>query len=277
MDVAVLRLTLFSAMLIGCVSMADAADKSELWAFWDAHDETGTLSVDHSLWQQFLDEYVVENSDGINRVAYGQALQDGAAQQLATYLASLTALDPRTLTEKQQLAYWINLYNALTVHVTLAYPHEDSILRMGEGWFGSGPWDDKLITITGKDITLNDIEHRILRPIWQDHRIHYAVNCASLGCPNLFKVSFDSDNVERLLDLGEQAYINHPRGVQINASGELQVSRLFDWYQVDFAANEMELIRYLAAHHQTLAQRLRDYRGEVDYQYDWRLNSLMPR
>lgn len=272
-----LRLILFTLMLISPVYTANAADKADLWAFWDVRDENSALTVDHSVWQQFLDAYVSQNPDNINRVAYNRAGQDGAQRQLSAYLATLAALDPRTLNANQQLAYWINLYNALTVHTTLSYPDESSILSMGESWFRIGPWDDELITIAGQAVTLNDIEHRILRPIWQDHRVHFAVNCASFGCPNLNKMSFDSHNVEKLLAAGEQAYINHPRGVHISARGEVQVSSLFEWYQVDFADSEEELIDYLAAHHDSLGETLRDYQGDIEYDYDWRLNSLIER
>jgi hypothetical protein len=170
----------------------------------------------------------------------------------------------------------VNLYNALTVEVVLSNPGKKSIRRMGKGLFSFGPWDDALITIAGEEVTLNDIEHRILRPIWQDPRIHFAVNCASLGCPNLQPQAFRADNLEALLDTAQDEYINHPRGVD-NPSGSLVLSSIFDWYQSDFAADSKGLLRYLARFHQTPDLLLNAAPERIDYDYDWTLNSLEPR
>lgn len=275
--------TYIIVVLLACwAAQASAAPGAELWPYWNVRDEASTLQVDHSTWQQFLDLYVVEAADGIHRVAYKVASADAGQTILTRYLEQVAAIDPRKLSSTEQLAYWINLYNALTIQVILNYPKKSSILRMGKAFFAagplsSGPWDDKLITIAGTKVTLNDIEHRILRPIWQDRRIHYAVNCASLGCPNLRKMAYQSHNVEELLSAAEHSYVNHPRGVQFDANGNLAVSSIYDWYSADFAANEADLLTYLAAHHDTLQSRLSTYRGSINYHYDWQLNSVTQR
>ena len=87
----------------------------------------------------------------------------------------------------EQRAFWINLYHALTVRVILSHYPVSGIreIDISPGLFARGPWDRKLIPVEGVELTLNDIEHRILRPIWRDPRVHYALNCASLGCPDL--------------------------------------------------------------------------------------------
>ena len=90
----------------------------------------------------------------------------------------------------------------------------DSIRDISSGFFSPGPWKKELLNVEGQSLTLNDIEHRILRPIWQDPRIHYAVNCASLGCPNLPVIAFSEDNTDAMLDRAAQQFINHPRGLQ---------------------------------------------------------------
>ncbi|MCV5656507.1 DUF547 domain-containing protein, partial [Escherichia coli] len=82
-----------------------------------------------------------------------------------------------------------------------------SITKLG-GLFSFGPWDQDVIIINGKSLTLNDIEHRILRPIWQDPRTHYAVNCASLGCPNLQTQAFTAENTQALLESAAKTFIN---------------------------------------------------------------------
>ncbi|MEE4280476.1 MAG: DUF547 domain-containing protein, partial [Pseudomonadales bacterium] len=162
-----------------------AAPDTDAWALWAKDNPASTRQIDHSAWQSFLDQYLAPQPDGVNLVAYNRVGEGEGRTALQTYLQMLADIDPRDLDRNEQFAYWVNLYNALTVEVVLTNPDKKTIRRMGEGLFSFGPWDDKLITIAGEEVTLNDIEHRILRPIWQDPRIHFAVNCASLGCPNL--------------------------------------------------------------------------------------------
>lgn len=266
----------FALVLLCWSSAAAAAPQAELWAFWQQSDERNLEQIDHGRWQQFLDTYVSTDELGVNRVAYQQAADDGGRDNLNSYLDEITAIDPRRLNRTEQMAYWINLYNALTVEVVLRYPKKGSILRMGKKFFTIGPWDDKLINVAGEDLTLNDIEHRILRPIWQDHRIHFAVNCASIGCPNLSTTVYRSDNLEQLLQTAEQQYLNHPRGVQLR-DNKLIVSSIFDWYLSDFAEDKAGLLAYLAEHHGTLADTLESYTGRIRYDYDWNLNSQRAR
>ncbi len=122
-------------------------------------------------------------------------------------------------------------YNALTVKVILDNYPVKSIrdIDISPGLLNDGPWDAKLLTIEGKEVSLNDIEHRILRPIFLDNRIHYAVNCASSGCPNLQPEAFTVENTEELLDRGAREYIAHERGVKISKNRLVVSGRL--WLQ----------------------------------------------
>ncbi len=264
------RYTGIVIILLAANSPANAAPAAELWPLWDRHDASSTRVMDHSAWQAFLSAYLQASADGVNRVDYA-AVSAADREKLNAYLQTLAAIDPRTLNKNEQLAYWINMYNALTVEVVLRYPKKGSILRMGEKLFAIGPWDDKVITVAAEQLTLNDIEHRILRPIWNDHRIHFAVNCASIGCPNLNAEAYRGDNAEALLSSAETAYINHPRGVGFNKRGKLVVSSIFDWYQSDFAGSEQELLTYLSRHYRK-PEQLKNYQGGVKYDYDWALN-----
>ena len=144
-----------------------------------------------------------------------------------------------SLNRGEQLAYWINFYNALTVQVILDHYPTDSILdiKISPGFFSIGPWDKKLVTVEGEELSLNDMEHRILRPIWRDPRIHYGVNCASIGCPNLLTTAYTADNVDGLLTENAVAYVNHPRGASLQ-NGALTVSSIYDWFEEDFGGNE---------------------------------------
>ena len=250
------------------VSAAPAPDK---WQLWDTMAAESTATIDHSLWQSVIDEYLQANPDNINRFAYA-ALAGNDEEPLSAYLTAMAAIDPRDYNGAEQQAYWINVYNALTVNLVLKYPNKKSILRMGERLFSVGPWDDEIYEVAGQALTLNDIEHRILRPIFQDHRVHYAVNCASIGCPNLAAVAFDSARLDAQLAAAEAAYINHPRGVSFSETGRLQLSQIYQWYVDDFAADEAALVQYLAARHSSLGDKLKQFVGKISYSYDWDLN-----
>ena len=250
-----------------------AAPKAQLWPMWEQSDESNTAEIDHTAWQVFLDRYLdTQSGDGIYRVRYG-SVSVTDRQTLDAYIDDMQVSDPRDYSKAEQKAYWINLYNAATVQLVLDHPMKNSILHMDEGLFKVGPWNEPLLTVAGEDVTLNDIEHRILRPIWQDHRIHFAVNCASLSCPNLVKQTYTASNTDRLLTENEHAYINHPRGVSFNDKGRLTVSKIFKWYRVDFAEDQQQLLEYFASHaDEPLASQLQAYDGKLSYDYDWDLN-----
>jgi hypothetical protein len=226
-----------------------------------------------------LSHHVIASDDGINRVAYSD-FDDASKNLLNQYLTTLSNVQPTQLNQSQQLAYWVNLYNSLTVQVVLDHPKKDSIRSMGP-LLSFGPWDKTYLTIEGKPVSLNDIEHRILRPIWQDHRLHFVLNCASIGCPNLSRTAYTSDNIEDALARAEQTFLQHPRALSLSDKGVLQLSSLFDWYREDFADNESALLAYLAKQRPDLAETLLVYpigsNSNIDYVYDWSLNAADPR
>src|SRR5688572_7580705 len=172
----------------GCLLMAFslaalAAPKAELWQRWAA-SAPSKVGIDHAAWNDFLVRHVQLGKDGINRIAYGKV---GKADRdaLRAYLEAMQRVPIRKFNRDEQRAYRINLYNAATVDVVLAHYPVDSILKIdiSPGLFAKGPWKKKLLQVDGEAVSLDDIEHRILRPIWKDPRTHYAVNCASIGCP----------------------------------------------------------------------------------------------
>ena len=260
------------ALLAG---VAKAAPGSELLSTWEASVETNAAVIDHSAWQSILDTYLTSHPSGINRFDYA-ALKANAedAARLADYLTSLQELDPRHYSRQEQQAYWINFYNALTVRVVAdAYP-VDSIRDIYQGWLPLGPWDDVHAEVAGMPLTLNNIEHGILRPIWRDPRIHYAVNCASHGCPNLSPTVYTAANTEALLEAGARAYINHPRGVSFVDDDFLLISSIYEWYVEDFGGTEKTVIDHLMQYaEEALAARLKTFSGSIDYEYDWNLNT----
>ena len=266
----------FCALLLWLLSCsASSAPKSELWADWLPHAESLVVDVDHGKWQQFLDAHVRPGNDGVNRVDYA-----GVSRQLRStldaYIDQLQAVPVSRLTRAQQLAYWINLYNAGTVSVILEHYPVASIrdIDISPGWFADGPWSKKLFAIEGRQASLDDIEHRILRPIWKDPRLHYAVNCASIGCPNLQTLAYRVDNSEELLQKAAREYVNHPRGALME-QGELKVSSIYKWFQEDFGGSEEAVIRHLLHYAEAaLRQQLTGIRRIDGYHYDWSLNSV---
>lgn len=249
-----------------------AAPQAELWPRWQAYAARSTLRVDQRAWAAFLEKYLsVGKPDAPNLVRYG-AVTRADRKSLDAYLAMLGRVPVAKLNRAEQRAYWINLYNALTVRTILDHFPVESIRDIKSGWFSAGPWDLKLIAVDGVKLSLNDIEHRILRPIWRDNRIHYAVNCASLGCPKLQPEPFTAENSDRLLDRAAREYVNSPRGVRFDGTS-LVVSRIYDWYQADFGGSEQGVLQHLERYADPqLASRLKNYRGSLAYDYAWRLN-----
>jgi hypothetical protein len=275
MNFATTSVTLpFKALLVTAALVPAAlagAPAAESWAFWQPSTPTASLSVDHAPWQRLLTQYVdTEHPSGINRFDYA-VVSEADRASLTAYLATLGRIDPRELNRNEQYAFWINLYNALTVDLVLTHYPVDSIRDIG-GWLSTGPWDRELIEVAGQALTLNDIEHRILRPIWRDPRIHYAVNCASLGCPNLAALAYTASNVETLLEQQAIDYVNHRRGVAVEGD-RLTLSRIFDWYAEDFGDSRAELISHLHRYaDERLARNIVAADGRIRYQYDWALN-----
>lgn len=256
------------------ISNTEAAPKAELWARWQKHDPASRQKIDHGAWDKFLNQFVVApHPSGINRVRY-QTVTAVDIKGVKSYLQSMQALAISTYNRYEQKAFWINVYNALTVDLILSRFPVASIrdINISPGLFERGPWGAKLVTIEGEKLSLDDIEHRILRPIWKDNRIHYAVNCASLGCPNLQPEAYTGENTDALLERGAREFINHPRGVSIQ-KGRLQVSSIYVWFQEDFGSDPADLMEHWQEYADPpLADALQKYSGGLAHDYDWRLN-----
>ncbi len=269
-----LTLAVAGLALAGC-SRAEIEAKfvpdAEPWARWAAHDEAATQTIDHSAWDALLSRYVSSDASGVNRVAYEKvSAADRAA--LAAYIAALEAVAISDYARAEQFAYWVNLYNAVTVRTVLdAYPVA-SIREINDGWFSPGPWDRALVAVEGETLTLNDIESRILRPLWRDPRAHYVLNCASIGCPNLDVPAYRGAGLEARLDEAARRYINHPRGVRIE-NGELIVSSIYAWFRDDFGGSKATVLAHLKAYADRDLKNELSSRAEIDgYEYDWSLN-----
>ncbi len=249
------------------------APKAELWPRWQAHDPGADVQIDHGVWSQLLARSLARDAAGLNRFDYG-AVSDADRAALDGYLAALAAQPIGRFDRAEQRAYWINLYNALTVDVVLEHYPVDSIrdIDISPGLFADGPWGRALITVEGAALTLNDIEHRILRPIWRDPRLHYALNCAAVGCPNLQAEAFTAANTEALLDAAAHDYVGAPRGFSL-ADGGLTVSSIYVWFNEDFGGNDAGVIAHLKLYAEPpRAARLAAVKEVADHAYDWQLN-----
>lgn len=232
-------------------------------------------TVDHGAWDSLLRAYVRADAAGVNRVAYARMKGDGQAA-LKAYLARLQQFDPASLDRPEQMSFWINLYNAKTIDVVLdRYPVKSiKDISLGGGLkalVSGGPWQARIMRVQGAELSLDDVEHGILRPLYADARVHYAVNCASVGCPNLATEAYTGARLEGLLQAGARAFVNSPRGVKVAGDG-VTASSIYSWFQSDFGGSETAVIEHLRGHASAgLRQQLLGI-GRIDrYDYDWAL------
>ncbi|MEP3244031.1 MAG: DUF547 domain-containing protein [Sneathiella sp.] len=255
-------------------AIAFAAPKSELIPRWQAHDARSQSTIDHSPLKSFLHKYREEGSDGVARLAYTR-VSPTDHQSLKKYVERLQTTPVLSLNRNEQYAFWVNLYNAATVDLILDYQPETGIkeINISPGFFSVGPWGKKYLKVEGSEISLNTIEHNILRPIWKDPRTHYVLNCASIGCPDIPADPVQAQGLEQQLEEAARTYINHPRGVLIDQSGSVILSSIYDWFSEDFGDTESAILTHLRRYAtEDLKIRLRGVTEIDGYRYDWSLN-----
>ncbi len=213
-----------------------------------------SAAPDHAAFDKLLAAYI--SSTGV--VNYKALKAD--EKKLDEYLALLAKSTPgKGWSSNDGLAYWLNAYNAFTLKLILKNYPVKSIQDINKG----KPWDLNFITLAGKSYTLNDIENKVIRPVYKDARIHFAINCAAISCPPLAAKAFTGDNVNSLLESRTKTFINSSaNSITKNA---VKVSKIFDWYKEDFG----NLVTYLNKYSkQTIAAN-----ATVAYtEYNWNLN-----
>lgn len=224
----------------------------------------------NALYADFLSTYV-RNIDGINFVSYDDVTAEDNAR-LKAYIAKLEGQGPNGLSRDEQMAFWYNLYNAKTIDVILENYPVSSIRKIG-GLISGGPWDIKNMNVNGVgEMSLNDIEHGTLRENWDEPRIHYAVNCASFGCPNLKATPWTAETLEADMEQAAIDYINHPRGFRVE-NGKVTASKIFDWYKVDFGGNKAGILEHARKYAKgDLKTALDDAATINSFEYNWNLN-----
>jgi Protein of unknown function, DUF547 len=272
-----LRLTLVSAAVVLFLSSQPISARTDpIGDFFRIAAANLARPVDHSAWNRLLKTYVRPSPDGLNRVNYA-ALKRQGLEPLRAYIRDLEQVDYRALDKAEQFAFLANLYNAKTVEIVAErYPVKSikDIRLGGDGfaWFTGGPWKAKVLTVGGMQLSLDDIEHRILRPIFKDPRVHYAVNCASIGCPNLGTEAFTGAKLNAQLEAAARAYVNSRRGVAAER-GRVVVSSIFIWYKADFGGTDQGVLEHLRQYASSpLARQLAKVSSIDDHRYDWGLN-----
>ena len=244
----------------------------------------------HAAWTALLKKHVVLADEGrASRVRYAGFAADRAV--LKAYLGALSAVgetDYRDWSRAQRMAFLINAYNAFTVDKVLTrYPDLRSIRDFGSV-FGN-PWKDRFISLLGTQTSLDGIEHGLLRAkgVFDDPRVHFAVNCASVGCPMLREEAYVATRLDAQLEQQARRFLADRTRNRYDASGDrLLVSRIFDWYKEDWtsgiggvASREQYFSRYatLLTDDVIQQQRIAAQRAPIAFDdYDWSLNDVRP-
>lgn len=240
-------------------------------------------AFDHSAFNRIVEKYVGPEG-GVDYAA----IRAEARSSLDAYAKSLRELQPRELesfSRAAKMAFYINAYNALTIKLVVDHYPVPSIRKIPKvsGITTMGQWTKKLLIVAGESVSLNDIEHKFLRPMG-DPRIHFVLVCASASCPNLAQEAFTAENLEALLERRTIAFNTSPKGVTVEESAgrpQLRVSAIYDWYQKDFLLGYDDIPSFIARHSDEKtsafikknAKRLK----VKQLPYDWSLNDSVSR
>ncbi len=228
-------------------------------------NDSNSKPITHEPWDDLLKKHV--GNDGF--VDYKGFIQDSTL--LNKYLKRLEAAHPndKNWSRQEQMAYWINAYNAYTVQLIVRHYPVESIKDIKKGVpFVNTVWDIKFIKIESFRYDLNNIEHNILRPVFKDARIHAAVNCASYSCPKLLNEAYTAARLEAQLDGSMRSFINDPVRNRVTA-GKAEISEIFKWFKGDFERDAGSVRKFISKYTQS---PLTD-NTDIDYiNYSWVLN-----
>lgn len=230
----------------------------------------------HALWDKTLQTYVVDHGD-FSQVKY-QALKQSGAATLNQYLQSVSAVQANQFkqwTKPQQLAFLINAYNAFTVKLILDHYPVESIKDIGS--FFRSPWKIQFFMLFGHKTHLDHIEHELIRANFQEPRIHFAVVCASIGCPKLQARAYTAERLESMLESATRNFLRDSSRNRFDAQrNTLYLSSIFKWYEEDFAAKSGSVEQFVAPYisdDPKVRQQIQQRQVDVEYlDYDWSLN-----
>jgi hypothetical protein len=232
--------------------------------FLSASQAAAADAVDHSEFGALLARHV---RSGV--VDYAGFKADEA--RLDQYLATLETVDPEGLARNEQFAFYINAYNAWTIKLILTgYPGLKSIKDLGSIF--QSPWKREIARINGKTLTLDDIEHNILRPNFKDPRVHFAINCASKSCPPLISEPYRGATLDAQLNKVTRDFVNAPGSYRLDGD-ILWVSSIFKWFSGDFNDDPVGFYRkYAEGNLKKILEKKREHLQVKYLDYDWSLN-----
>ena len=230
-------------------------------------------TFDHSKFDQALKKYV----DDKGLVDYNSIAEDSGFSE---YVQSLQTARVEEFSRDGQLAFWINGYNAVTIDKVIKKKPKKSVRET----FIPGVWTaTKFFTsrehiVAGKRLSQDDIEHEILRKQFKDPRIHFAIICASMGCPPLPRLAYTEGNVQTRLEEETRKYLNSPRGTRIDrAENTLHVSKLFDWFATDFIQKSGSTLAFMQPYLHEEVRIFLERDPVISYlEYNWALNAQAP-
>jgi hypothetical protein len=238
------------------------------------HEQTAQAAdFDHSILDRILKTYV----DTQGRVDYNGIAGNKAFQ---AYIKSLENANADALSQDGQLAFWINAYNAVTIDKVIKWKPKKSVREtlIPGVWTGTKFFTSRQHTVAGHRVSQDDIEHDILRKRFNDPCIHFAIICASSGCPLLPQFAYTAENVQMKLEEETQKYLNSGRGLRIDyAENTIQLSKLFDWFANDFETKSGSVINFIKPYLDEKAMAFLDRMLKISYlSYDWALNAKEP-
>lgn len=242
-------------------------------------------AFDHGTWNELVSKHVQWVRDGHTSVVDYQGMA-ADREKLNDYLAEIQLVKKETFRNwsgEEQLAFLINAYNALTVDLVLEhYEDIDSIKDIG-GWF-RGPWDIRFFTLLERERDLDELEHKLIRGNYDEPAVHFALNCASVGCPALRPEAYTGKKLnEQLVDQRRRFLGDRTRNYYEEGENDIVLSPIFGWYEDDFIAEYGSIRRFVVTYAELLADSEEAQRYLVDRapgvgigygDYDWSLNIL---
>jgi len=222
----------------------------------------------HKSYDILLQLYVTNN-----RFDYGRMWNnEDDVQRLAQYIDTLETMNPADWSKNDAFAYWINLYNAATIELVLKNYPIKSIRDIG-GFLRKSPWNRKVVTVAGREMTLNDIEATI-RDQFKDARVHFALNNTAVSCPPLSNRAYLGESLENQLEAACFMVLKDERFVKITDS-ELLVSKIFDWYKNDFIESAGSFREFIAKYREEDRDAIMDAARQLKFMdYNWDLNMV---
>ena len=241
--------------------------------FWDDSEPSSLIDLDHSAFENLLKKYVItDHPSGIARFNYTSVTQSDF-EKLNEYLTYLQFMEPRQLTKAEAKAFWINLYNAATLNMVLqAFIDNGNVSKIMARGLPARRWRRDIVTIAQQEMSLEDILNGVIRPLYKDPRVHYAIFFCALGGPDMPTEVLRGDNNDALLDALEAQYLQQSRAARIEGN-ELVLSEMFDNYDIDFAPNQGALLNYLRDKVSAEVATSIDSVSDVRFEYDLTVNA----